>query len=342
MKPVKNRAFCPASQKQKTLFQTEGEALRYIRYNGDEIRQRRGYAPVRAYYCALCCGYHVTSNPSLSLGALKDGRDKAMLSSLEKTKKAAPVKPSVSPKAATSVLSSETSVRLNECRMLLSSGRLSEAQGKLEAVIKDIKTNLLVFRKWETGMALLERAQAFLGLIGRFRAIENDGEAKEAVLAEEARTPVDKLFHTMLRNDIFCHDIESKIAEAEEAIGKGETDRAVAVRQESFALLSKFKGAGAKSLKAGYIKRLEALDIDLESVHLQKRRAWEEEVYRTTVLKAIQRVELAQAALLRGQVSLGRNFLSDAESLTDALGEDSEEKATLLGAIASLSCRLCA
>ena len=43
------------------LFKTEAEALRFIQYNSEAIKTESGTAPVRAYYCESCCGWHVTS-----------------------------------------------------------------------------------------------------------------------------------------------------------------------------------------------------------------------------------------------------------------------------------------
>lgn len=45
----------------KTFFDTEGSAKRFIEYNSAEIERECGYAPKRAYYCDLCCAWHVTS-----------------------------------------------------------------------------------------------------------------------------------------------------------------------------------------------------------------------------------------------------------------------------------------
>lgn len=71
MKPTKNQIFCPECQHPKMLFQTKSEAIRFLRYNADEIEQETGKRPVRAYYCHACGGFHVTSRPqSLTRRAL--------------------------------------------------------------------------------------------------------------------------------------------------------------------------------------------------------------------------------------------------------------------------------
>lgn len=68
MKPQKNRVYCIASHRLKMLFETQAKADRFIRFNQEEIEEENGKAPVRSYFCSLCGGYHVTSNPSEVVG----------------------------------------------------------------------------------------------------------------------------------------------------------------------------------------------------------------------------------------------------------------------------------
>lgn len=75
MKPTKNHIYCAASHKHKIQFETKKKADNFIAYNGEEILEETGFAPVRSYYCAVCCCWHVTSNPSLEAGERMDRRD---------------------------------------------------------------------------------------------------------------------------------------------------------------------------------------------------------------------------------------------------------------------------
>lgn len=61
MKPKKNRYFCQDARRTKMLFETEGSAKRFIQFNAEEILEEEGKAPVRAYFCISCAGWHVTS-----------------------------------------------------------------------------------------------------------------------------------------------------------------------------------------------------------------------------------------------------------------------------------------
>ena len=58
MNPSKNKIFCRACNKQKLLFKEEQNALNFIKFNADKWCDN---SPVRAYYCPVCMGWHLTS-----------------------------------------------------------------------------------------------------------------------------------------------------------------------------------------------------------------------------------------------------------------------------------------
>ena len=60
MKPSK-RIYCRECGRSKLLFETEKKALRFIKFNADEIEAEAGRKPERAYYCECCGGWHTTS-----------------------------------------------------------------------------------------------------------------------------------------------------------------------------------------------------------------------------------------------------------------------------------------
>lgn len=63
MKPVHNFHYCPECRKNKILFESEKAANNFMKFNAAEIEAETGKAPVRAYYCQACAGWHVTSSP---------------------------------------------------------------------------------------------------------------------------------------------------------------------------------------------------------------------------------------------------------------------------------------
>ena len=64
------------------LFETQAKADNFIKYNSEGILEENGKAPVRSYYCEMCGGYHVTSNPSEEVGERLNQRDHLRIESL--------------------------------------------------------------------------------------------------------------------------------------------------------------------------------------------------------------------------------------------------------------------
>jgi hypothetical protein len=61
MKPSKNHVMCPECFKPKMVFETEKQALNFIKFNKKDVE--RDGETLRAYYCPSCMGWHITSKP---------------------------------------------------------------------------------------------------------------------------------------------------------------------------------------------------------------------------------------------------------------------------------------
>lgn len=112
MKPTKNHYYCVACRRPKMLFETQAKADNFIRYNAAEILQTGHRAPVRSYYCSLCGGWHVTSNPSTEAGERLDQRDNELVKRLEARKPVRPATPEV--KAQLGEIANTVSTKLQE------------------------------------------------------------------------------------------------------------------------------------------------------------------------------------------------------------------------------------
>lgn len=64
MRPTKSIKYCYDCGFRKIHFETEEKALNFIRFNAEEIWNKKGYAPLRAYYCISCGCWHLTSKPA--------------------------------------------------------------------------------------------------------------------------------------------------------------------------------------------------------------------------------------------------------------------------------------
>ena len=67
MKPTKNCVYCPECQRTKMLFESEAKANNFMRFNSEEIEELNGRAPIRAYFCEACAGWHLTSSDESSI-----------------------------------------------------------------------------------------------------------------------------------------------------------------------------------------------------------------------------------------------------------------------------------
>ena len=128
MKPTKNHYYCVACHRPKMLFETQAKANNFIRYNAAEMLQAGTKAPVRSYYCSLCGGWHVTSNPSIEDGERLDQRDNELVKRLEARKSVRPTASAV--KAKFSEIANAIDIKLQEYAFLAAQFDL-EAAGKL-------------------------------------------------------------------------------------------------------------------------------------------------------------------------------------------------------------------
>ena len=172
MRPTKNRIFCAASRRPKMLFETEAEALAFIRFNSNDILKESSRTPVRCYYCQLCGGYHVTSNPSKTDAKRMDERDKAMAKEIDEIIK---VKNNEKP----SMLSiSENMERANK---LMTSGNLVEVERLLMKCQSDLQiTRKILFRHANPDTDALSRRETTLN-----RYLQKLVKLKELTAANE-------------------------------------------------------------------------------------------------------------------------------------------------------------
>lgn len=128
MKP-KIRYFCVACQRPKMLFETQEEADRFIAYNRGEMLRGRRKAPVRSYYCEICGGWHVTSNPSKEDAKRLDVKDKALAEEVDKR-----VKAKLEPKTTEVIIPRKFDVlkNLEQSDIMMTEGKLNEAEDLLE------------------------------------------------------------------------------------------------------------------------------------------------------------------------------------------------------------------
>ena len=119
IKPSKNLVYCFACKKRKMLFEEKSGADNFIKYNQGGILEENGKAPVRSYYCELCCGYHVTSNPSTEYGEKMDNKDNLLIHEIASITKAMD---------SFKLLGRDLAIRIQNCKELMYMGNFQEIQ----------------------------------------------------------------------------------------------------------------------------------------------------------------------------------------------------------------------
>ncbi|MCQ2258344.1 MAG: hypothetical protein MJZ41_10200 [Bacteroidaceae bacterium] len=112
------------------LFESKGKADNFIKFNAGEILKENDKAPVRSYYCTLCIGWHVTSNPSTVEGERLDGRDENLIHKISLYKQN---------KEDVSIISQRINVKLQEFEMYLHMGGGDKAEDTLDICGFDIE-----------------------------------------------------------------------------------------------------------------------------------------------------------------------------------------------------------
>lgn len=75
----KERVYCEGCQRKKILFESQVEADCFIHDNSEDIKKRKGRAPIRSYYCRRCGGYHITSKHSEEYNMFFERRDEKIV-----------------------------------------------------------------------------------------------------------------------------------------------------------------------------------------------------------------------------------------------------------------------
>lgn len=168
MKPTKNLVYCLSCRHNKMLFDSQKKADRFIVFNGDEILEDTGKAPVRSYYCRLCCGWHVTSNTSEADAQLFDERDQARVSridvALRDKEKAKEVK-----EAGAEAIDK----RFDEIGQLLLDLEIYKADKKLRETMYGLYVARRYYPRWRSVQRLIQKGQGLQRIVRIINAPES-------------------------------------------------------------------------------------------------------------------------------------------------------------------------
>lgn len=331
MKPTKNHTYCPSCRRPKMLFETAKEADAFIRFNAGEILEETGKAPVRSYYCPLCCGYHVTSNPSLEEGEMMDSRDEKMLRQLDES-----VKRRLEAPALGKSLSEPIAATIEKARLLMAELRLEEARTLVGEALCDIKIGQAERSSWKgRGDELRLRAEKCLSIMEEFELARKDPAKAEEITASTSKSKNVALLQIMLLNTRKLEKLDGRIASIEKAIAEGmPIDELLSMIEETWEKVREWKNYGIKAAKAAYHTCLQELEKKArDSVGAEAKK---EKAKRKAILSAIRSAEKAAALFPDGDSSLMWFHIERAQEVLSGV-EDCPEKDQVLAFLEKLT-----
>lgn len=135
------------------LFETESQARNFIKFNSQLILEEKGKAPVRCYYCTMCGGWHVTSNPNAELGERIDRNKTELISKFTKSQE---------DKDVLAEYEERLKQHLDEVNMRMVFGLLDAAKDELDvcsSIVDGIPNNPKFMQRQYTLSARVEKAR---------------------------------------------------------------------------------------------------------------------------------------------------------------------------------------
>ena len=127
------------------LFETQAKADNFILYNKEEIGEENGKTPIRSYYCRICGGYHVTSNPSEGARKRFDELDAHLAEMVERFAKVfegnGPARQDVNKRIVSAVEQCFSQSRIDEAEHLLQDVLSCYDKGEMDASLQVHKLN---------------------------------------------------------------------------------------------------------------------------------------------------------------------------------------------------------
>lgn len=333
MKPTKNHTYCLSCRRPKMLFASAKEADAFIRFNAGEILEETGKAPVRSYYCSLCCGYHVTSNPSREEGESMDERDEGMIRQID-----AAVKRRLEAPALAKNLSEPIAASIEKARLLMSELRLDEARALLLDVLYDIKIGQAEKPSWKgKGDELRLRAEKCLSLMDEYEAAGKDPGKAEEIRSSTSKSRNVALLKAMLANAARLEKLDGMIASIERSLEDGAPlEELLSMIEEAREKVRDWKNYGIKAAKAAYHTRLQELEKEVRTTVGAKARREKEQ--RRAILSAIRYVEKAAEFFPDGDPTLMWYYIDMAQEILSEV-DDCPEKEQVISFLDRLTGR---
>lgn len=307
---MRNKIFCYGCRKHKMFFETQAKADNFIRYNSENILEEKGKAPVRSYYCEMCGGYHVTSNPSEEVGERLNQRDHLRIERLTNYKREI---------EEVKVISSLLSQRLVNIRAHLFFGEVLEAEDLLDICKLDIEElSSHQFRGGGKLTTLKERVEKMFNLLASVKELLILPEEKKMAMISTITTDKDQqTLKVILSNILIIQKIDFLLAENKTLLEEKNTEGVAERIDQCRSMLVTIKRAGKKEMtrkynallqeqesllskvKAGHKihkKKVSSVHTEQDKPNIQTQ-CFEKQEYKTTILSLIERIENIRKAL---------------------------------------------
>lgn len=307
---MRNKIFCYGCRKHKMFFETQAKADNFIRYNSENILEEKGKAPVRSYYCEMCGGYHVTSNPSEEVGERLNQRDHLRIERLTNYKREI---------EEVKVISNLLSKRLVNIRAHLFFGEIQEAEDLLDICKLDIEElSSHQFRGSGKLTILKGRVEKMFNLLASVKELLILPEEKKIAMLSTITTDKDQqTLKVILSNIMIIQKIDFLLAENKTLLEEKNTEGVAERIDQCRSMLVTIKRAGKKEMtrkynallqeqesllskvKAGHKihkKKVSSVHTEQDKPNIQTQ-CFEKQEYKTTILSLIERIENIRKAL---------------------------------------------
>ena len=343
MKPTRNKIFCYGCRKHKMLFETQAKADNFIRYNSEGILEENGKAPVRSYYCEMCGGFHVTSNPSSEVGERLNRRDHQLIRNLTAYRENI---------EEVKALSASLSKRLVHIKALLFFGQVDEAEDLLDICNLDIEEIGSHQLRGNGKLTTLRgRVEKMYELMASVKDVLGKSEEEQSYFI--SNPSLDKEEHTLgiiISNVRTIREIDVLLDENEASLAEGNTDNFSERLNKCRKLLTKIQRAGKKEVTAKYNALFDGQQHKLrqlqttkhQSAPIQKKAVekpttdnvntsqyFNKQEYKTTILSLIDKIEMIQKSYNEGDYDTCETALEIAYYMLDEL-QVSDENTQLI------------
>ena len=304
MKPTKNRVFCYGCHRPKMLFETQQKADNFIHYNTDAILEKKRKAPVRSYYCEICNGWHVTSNPSEDKGEELNQREHRIIQDIIALKhkydidveKIKNIKENITPKA-------------EAVESLIIFGEIDEAKELTNACIYEIDEYLKthIHHGAEKLVSLRSKFDNMCGLTDSIRELISMSEEDQTYYISNLNSHKDKeIISFAISNDRIMKEIDMLLNDNKKMLDDEKTDDVYENLDRCGELMSKLRGIGKRKMQEKYLAmfdeqrlRLSMLNDKLTAERIRTSVQYtsypvDEKEYKKIIISLIERIEMIQ------------------------------------------------